>query len=190
MAADALPMQGASAMMASSNGIIFRVTGHLCGEFTGPRWIPAQRPVTRRLDVFFDLHQIKRLGKQWWGWWCETPSYPLWRHRNEQHPRYLICRKSGKQFTTLGLGDAVWHRGVWSSLVYTVACHLFGAKPQPELTLPIMSNWTIRRPPLLLIKINQTFKNIYKMVFKTNTYGFPLEHLTKPGKKTLGVNHF
>ena len=28
-------------MMASSNGNIFRVTGHLCGEFTGPRWIPA-----------------------------------------------------------------------------------------------------------------------------------------------------
>ena len=27
-------------MMTSSNGNICRVTGHLCGEFTGPRWIP------------------------------------------------------------------------------------------------------------------------------------------------------
>ena len=27
-------------MMTSSNGNIFRVTGHLCGEFTGARWIP------------------------------------------------------------------------------------------------------------------------------------------------------
>ena len=27
-------------MMTSSNGNIFRVTGHLCGEFTVPRWIP------------------------------------------------------------------------------------------------------------------------------------------------------
>ena len=27
-------------MMTSSNGNNFRVTGHLCGEFTGPRWIP------------------------------------------------------------------------------------------------------------------------------------------------------
>ena len=26
-------------MMTSSNGNIFRVTGHLCGEFTGPRWL-------------------------------------------------------------------------------------------------------------------------------------------------------
>ena len=28
------------AMMTSSNGNIFRYTGHLCGEFTVPRWIP------------------------------------------------------------------------------------------------------------------------------------------------------
>ena len=27
-------------MMTSSNGNMFRVTGHLCGKFTGPRWIP------------------------------------------------------------------------------------------------------------------------------------------------------
>ena len=27
-------------MMTSSNGNIFRVIGHSCGEFTGPRWIP------------------------------------------------------------------------------------------------------------------------------------------------------
>ena len=31
---------GAIIMMTSSNGNIFRVTGHLCGEFTGLRWIP------------------------------------------------------------------------------------------------------------------------------------------------------
>ena len=31
-------------MMTSSNGNIVRVTGHLCGEFTGPRWI-GQTPV-------------------------------------------------------------------------------------------------------------------------------------------------
>ena len=29
-----------SNMMTSSNGNIFRVTGHMCGEFTGRRWIP------------------------------------------------------------------------------------------------------------------------------------------------------
>ena len=30
----------AEIMMTSSNGNIFRVTGPLCGEFTGHRWIP------------------------------------------------------------------------------------------------------------------------------------------------------
>ena len=40
--------------MTSSNGNIFRVTGPLCGEFTGPGEFPTQRPVTRSFDVFFD----------------------------------------------------------------------------------------------------------------------------------------
>ena len=69
-------------MMTSSNGNIFRVTGHLCGEFTGPGEFPTQRPVTRSFDVFFDLRLNKRLNKQPWGWWFETPSWSLWRQCN------------------------------------------------------------------------------------------------------------
>ena len=46
------------------------------GEF------PAQRPVTRSFDVFFDLHLIKRLSKHSRGWWFETLSRPFWRHCN------------------------------------------------------------------------------------------------------------
>ena len=61
-------------MITSSNGNIFRVTGPLCGEFTGPGEFPTQRPVTRSFDVFFDLRLNKRLSKQPWGWWFETPS--------------------------------------------------------------------------------------------------------------------
>ena len=48
-------------MMTSSNGNIFRVTGPLCGEFTGAGEFPTQRPVTRSFDVFFDL----RLNNGW-----------------------------------------------------------------------------------------------------------------------------
>ena len=66
-------------MMTSSNGNIFRVTGPLCGEFTGPGEFPTQRPVTRSFDVFFDLRLNKRLSKQPWGWWFEMPSWSLWR---------------------------------------------------------------------------------------------------------------
>ena len=32
--------------------------------------------------MFFYLRLNKRLSKQSWGWWFETPSRPLWRHRN------------------------------------------------------------------------------------------------------------
>ena len=56
------------------------------GEF------PSQRPVTRWLDVYFDLHLDKRLSKQSWGWWFETPSRPLWRlcNDNRSHPGMLL----------------------------------------------------------------------------------------------------
>ena len=48
------------------------------GEF------PAQKPVTWSFDVFFDLRLNKRLSKQSWGWWFETPSRSLWRHFKEK----------------------------------------------------------------------------------------------------------
>ena len=46
------------------------------GEF------PTQRPVTRSFDAFFDLRMNKRLSKQWWGWWFDTPSCSLWGQHN------------------------------------------------------------------------------------------------------------
>ena len=66
--------------MTSSIGNIFRVTGLSCGEFTGE--FPTQRPVSWSFDVFIDLRLYKRMSKQWWGWWFETPSCPVWRHCN------------------------------------------------------------------------------------------------------------
>ena len=75
-------------MMTSSNGNIFRVTGPLCGEFTGPGEFPTQRPVTRSFDVYFDLRLNKRLCKQSRSWWFETLLCPLWRHSNELPDRH------------------------------------------------------------------------------------------------------
>ena len=83
-------------MKTSSNGNIFRVTGPLCGEFTGPGEFTTQRPVTRSCDVFFDLRPNKRLSKLTWGWWFETPSWSLWRQckvfgivKPDQNDRYF-----------------------------------------------------------------------------------------------------
>ena len=71
-------------MMTSSNGNIFRVTSHLCGNSPVPGEFPTQRPVTRSFDVYFDLRPNKRLSKQSWGWWFETLSWSLWRHCNDR----------------------------------------------------------------------------------------------------------
>ena len=53
------------------------------GNSPVPGEFPAQRRVTRSFDVFFDLCLNKRLSKQWWGWWFEMPSCPLWHHCND-----------------------------------------------------------------------------------------------------------
>ena len=52
------------------------------GNSPVPGEFPAQRPVTRSFDVFFDLRLNKRLSKQSRDWWFETPAWSLWRHRN------------------------------------------------------------------------------------------------------------
>ena len=52
------------------------------GNSPVPGEFPAQMPVTRSFDIFFDLRLNKRLSKQSWGWWFETLSHPLWRHSN------------------------------------------------------------------------------------------------------------
>ena len=42
--------------------------------------VPSQRPVTRSSDFYLRLN--KRLSKQSWGWWFDTPLRSLWRHCN------------------------------------------------------------------------------------------------------------
>ena len=84
-------------MMTSSNGNIFHVTGHLCGEFTCHRWISHTKASDAELWFFFDLRPNKRFSKQSWGWWFDMPSPPLWHHcnvvisSNKSYDKYLSC---------------------------------------------------------------------------------------------------
>ena len=115
-------------MMTSSNGSIFRVTGPLCGEFTGPGEFPTQRPVTRSFDVFFDLRLNKRLSKQPWGWWFEPPSWSLWRHRNAKVPwdlrLCLVCGvvEDGEHFVTNCSITQAERRSLYSKISCKVPC--------------------------------------------------------------------
>ena len=88
--------------MTSSNGNNFRVTGHLCGEFTAPHWIPRTKASDAELWCFFDLHPNKLWSKQWWGWWFETPPCQLWRNRNDHH----VFQTSSGPFTCVRV--CVW----------------------------------------------------------------------------------
>ena len=63
------------------------------GNSLVPDEFPSQRPETRIFDIFFDLRLNKRLSEQSWGWWFETLSRPLWRHRNVFYRNPLIHRK-------------------------------------------------------------------------------------------------
>ena len=49
-------------MMTSSNGNIFRVTGHLCGKFTGPRWISRTKASDAELWCFLDWVNNREAG--------------------------------------------------------------------------------------------------------------------------------
>ena len=67
-------------MMTSSKGNIFHVTGHLCGEFTGDRWIPR----TKASDA--------ELSCSWINSWinnCEAGD--LRRHR-AHHDVIVLCQ--------------------------------------------------------------------------------------------------
>ena len=92
-------------MITSSNGNIFRVIGPLCREFTGE--FPSQRTVTRSFDVFFDLRLNKRLSKQSWGWWFETPSYSLWRHCNVSVTRGLVTNNAKSALPLLKAWESI-----------------------------------------------------------------------------------
>ena len=63
-------------MMTSSNGNIFRITGHLCGEFTGPRRIPRTKAGQCRGALMFFSIRTRING------WVNNGDAGVWRrHR-------------------------------------------------------------------------------------------------------------
>ena len=104
----------------SHDGVIkwkhFPITGHLCGEFTGPGDFAHKGQRRGAFDVLFDLRLNKRLSKQSWGWWFETQSRPLWRHCNSNHFFFQLTTfpaNNGAQNTLCGISFHVpltWRR--------------------------------------------------------------------------------
>ena len=113
----------------------FSVLLAICaGNSPVPDEFPAQRPVTRSFDIFFDLRLNKRLSKQSWGWWFETLSRPLWLHFNGFHPQRAstvenisyVCIFYGIYFICQNTSNwCSWKLGNRENIIF----HIFVRKP-------------------------------------------------------------
>ena len=101
------------------------------GNSPVPGEFPAQRPVTRNFDVFFNLRLNKCLSKQSWGRWFETLLRPLWHHRNVMKCWGLLI-----------------HLCQWSCslFIHIMACQL-GANPDSKIHGANMGpTWVLSAP--------------------------------------------
>ena len=95
------------------------MTSPVTGEF------PAQRPVTRSFGVFFDLRLNKRLSKQCWCWWFETPSSSLWPHCNE-FGHCLGTRNHNEALNgSIHLKYAIHHQRWHCFVIFYIFCNLW-----------------------------------------------------------------
>ena len=103
----------------------FALVAICAGNSPVPGEIPAQRPETRRFNVFFDLRRNKRLSKQSWDWWFEKLSRPLWRHCNDTKRSGMKLERRG--YSTLfeckwnsisKMGPCLWVTCGGSELLY------------------------------------------------------------------------
>ena len=113
------------------------------GNSPVPGEFPAQRPVMRSFDVFFNLCLNKRLSKQWRGWWFETLSRPLWRQRN-----VISCTAGGgiyiiKNRVKRNRIHILWARLIRSFLehFYIFVVHIKGKMYFLLLFMPAEYNW-------------------------------------------------
>ena len=128
-------MEAYSALLALCEG-----NSPVPGEFL------SQRPVTRSFNVFFDLHLNKRLSKQSWGWWFETPLRPLWRHCSVKAPVTWVFHCS-----LLLWPDNSPQKGpmMWKSF----PCHD-----------SIMSQWCIHREEYRILPYNLLCLTVYRLI--------------------------
>ena len=129
----------------------FALLAICAGNSTVTGEFPTQRPVMWSFDVFFHLRLTKRLSKQWWGWWFETPLCPSWRHCNEE----LINAFKIKFQTTNGWDLATSGGVTWStSSHYLNQCwNIVNSDIRNRL------QWNLKRNSYIFIQEN-AFENV------------------------------
>ena len=120
-------------MITSSNGNIFRVTDHLCGEFTGPRWIPHTKASDAELS--FSLICSRLNG------WVNTRGAGALRH-HRPHYDVNLFRPTLQYFKHLQLKRVTATSiGIWDNK----GCLHLGQWPMTYLMT--LSDWTMSCQP-------------------------------------------
>ena len=94
---------------------------------------PAQRPVSRNFDVFFDLRLNGRLSKQSWCWWFETPLRSSWHRCNDiiwHNAAFLGNDSSGTHYRGIAIKIHTFYQ--WSRMPFkmlSVKCRWFYLGP-------------------------------------------------------------
>ena len=125
-------------MMTSLNGNIFRVTGHLCGEFTGPRWLPCTKASDAELFCFL-----------WCAWINRWVNYgkvgDLRRHRTH----YDVIVINSHRFRSVSIRPPIAEIRLFQNFDLTskmqgqwhVFDHIVGSAPDRFISLSFQINW-------------------------------------------------
>ena len=108
----------------------FALLAICAGNSPVPGEFPTQRSVTQSFHVFFDLCPNNRLSKQWWGWWFETPTCPLWCYPNEEDmqpgvPWGSIFSLMSGQIQTIDLGQCDKNVALSERLLFSASNNLY-----------------------------------------------------------------
>ena len=157
--------------MTSSNGNIFRVTGLLCVEFIGQRWIPTHNKGQWREALMFSLICAWTHGGA-----NNRDADDLRRNRAHYDVTLMSPRRDGLWKTYCGFMSYCFvfptmnqrqlsHCGLvtpWNLtlLVQEMACHLFGAESLPTPN----ASYTLRKSSELLNQIPES--SLARMRFK------------------------
>ena len=121
------------------------------------------------LMFFFYMRLNKQLSKQTWGWWFETLSRPLWRHRNAEllHKRYPYNPNT----ITTARDTLPWASPTHTSSAWEVFVHTRGV---------VCSDWwtasKILRAIVVSVLPNSYCRSIIRNLFTTVNY--PTLYLT------------
>ena len=111
---------------------IFAWNSPVTGEFH------AKRPVTRSFDVFFDMRLNKRLSKQSWCWWFETPSRPLWRHCNDRLRTFSYVGSHLRNYVSIDHHDVFIKK---RCNIYNYADDNFVSHSSPDVNVIFILSW-------------------------------------------------